>query len=72
MGPQTDVEGLFLCGASTPSDHGIANVMRSGVVAAGPALETDLLGMILAGECLGDPNRLPRLEDDWDPWRESH
>jgi phytoene dehydrogenase-like protein len=72
MGPQTDVEGLFLCGASTPSGHGIANVMRSGVVAAGAALETDLLGTVLAGECLGDPNRLPPLEDDWDPWRESH
>ena len=72
MGPETDVEGLFLCGASTPSGHGIANVMRSGVVAAGAALETDLLRMIFAGERLGDPDRLPPLDDDWDPWRESH
>ena len=72
MGPGTEIEGLFLCGASTPSGHGIANVMRSGVVAAGAALETDLLGMVRAGEVLGDPNRLPPLFEDWDPWRESH
>ena len=61
-----------LCGASTPSGHGIANVMRSGVVAAGAALETDLMGMIFAGDVLGDPDRLPPFEEDWDPWRESH
>lgn len=72
MGPETDVPGLFLCGASTPSGHGIANVMRSGVVAAGAALEVDLLGAVLRGEVLGDPARLPPLHEDWDPWRESH
>ncbi len=70
MGPATEVEGLLLCGASTPSGHGIANVMRSGVVAAGAALEVDLLRAARAGEVLGDPTRLPELRDDWDPWSE--
>jgi len=72
MGPETDVPGLFLCGASTPSGHGIANVMVSGVRAAEAALETELLPRVLAGEELADPGRLPPLRDGWDAWRESH
>jgi phytoene dehydrogenase-like protein len=72
MGPETEVGGLYLCGASTPSGHGIANVMRSGVVAASAVLETDLMKLLRSGEVLGDPNRLPPLRPDWDPWRESH
>jgi len=72
IGPETDVAGLYLCGASTPAGHGIANVMRSGVIAAGAALDTDLLAMVRSGEVLGDPAKLPELFDDWDPWRESH
>jgi phytoene dehydrogenase-like protein len=72
MGPETEVAGLYLCGASTPSGHGIANVMRSGVMAAGAALDTDLLSMVRGGEVLGDSAQLPELSDDWDPWRESH
>ena len=72
IGPETEVPGLFLCGASTPSGHGIANVMLSGVRAAEAALETELLGRVLRGEVLGDPSRLPPLSDEWDAWRESH
>jgi phytoene dehydrogenase-like protein len=72
MGPETDVPGLFLCGASTPSGHGIANVMLSGVRAAEAALGTELLPSVLAGEVLGDPGRLPPLREDWDAWREGH
>jgi all-trans-retinol 13,14-reductase len=71
-GPETEVPGLYLCGASTPSGHGIANVMRSGVVAAGAVLEADLLAAVLGGEVFGDASRLPPLRDDWDAWRESH
>jgi all-trans-retinol 13,14-reductase len=70
MGPNTDVAGLYLCGASTPSGHGIGNVLRSGVVAAGAAIDTDLLGLIRGGEVLGDSAKLPELCEDWDPWRE--
>jgi phytoene dehydrogenase-like protein len=72
MGPQTEIPGLFLCGASTPSGHGISGVMRGGVIAAGAVIETDLLRLVRSGEVLGDRQSLPPLRDDWDPWRESH
>ena len=70
MGPETEIEGLYLCGASTPSGHGIGSVLRSGVIAAGAALDTNLLRMVNAGEVLGDRDRLPPLREDWDPLRE--
>jgi phytoene dehydrogenase-like protein len=66
-GAETAVPGLYLCGASTASGHGIANVLRSGVVAAGAILELDLLRLIRRGEQLGDRTRLPPLRPDWDP-----
>jgi phytoene dehydrogenase-like protein len=72
IGPGTEVPGLFLCGSSTPEGHGIANVMLSGVVAAGAATAMDLLPAVLAGEVLADRSLLPELRDDWDAWRESH
>ena len=72
IGPRTEIEGLFLCGASTPSGPGIAGVMRGGVAAAGEILEQDLLGPILAGTVFGDRDALPELAEDWDAWRVSH
>jgi len=72
LGPRTEIPGLFLCGASTPSGHGIGAVLRGGVVAASAVLEKDLLRQIRAGEVLGDRDRLPPPRDDWDPWRSSH
>jgi phytoene dehydrogenase-like protein len=72
VGPRTEVEGLYLCGASTPSGPGVSSVMRSGVVAAAAVLDRDLLGSVLSGDVLGDRGLLPVLSDDWDPWRESH
>jgi phytoene dehydrogenase-like protein len=71
VGPGTEIGGLYLCGASTPSGHGIANVMRSGVIAAGAVLETDLMALLRHGETFGDATRLPPLREDWDPWRAS-
>ncbi len=70
MGPETEIPGLYLCGASTPSGHGIGSVLRGGVIAAGAVLDTPLLRMINAGEMLGDLNRLPPLREDWDALRE--
>jgi all-trans-retinol 13,14-reductase len=70
MGPETDIPGLYLCGASTPSGHGIGSVLRSGVIAAGAVLDANLLRMVNAGEVLGDRNRLPPLREDWDALRE--
>jgi phytoene dehydrogenase-like protein len=72
MGPRTEIEGLFLCGASTPSGPGIAGVMTSGIQTAGEVLETDLMRPILSGTTFGDRDKLPELVDDWDAWRESH
>jgi len=72
LGPETEVPGLFLCGASTPSGHGIGGVLRGGVSAAGAVLQRDVMSDVVAGRVLGDPERLPPTRDDWDPWRESH
>jgi phytoene dehydrogenase-like protein len=66
-GAETAVKGLYLCGASTASGHGIANVLRSGVVAAGEILDLDLLRRIRSGARIGDSSRLPPLHPDWDP-----
>lgn len=70
MGPESEIPGLYLCGASTPSGHGIASVLRSGVLAAGAVLDTNLLRMVNAGEVLGDRDRLPPIREDWDALRE--
>jgi len=72
IGPETEIAGLYLCGASTPSGHGIGSVLRSGVIAAGAVLGRNLMGAIAAGEVLGDCDRLPPVRDDWDAWRASH
>ncbi|MGH0037934.1 MAG: phytoene desaturase family protein [Myxococcota bacterium] len=72
VGPATEIEGFYLCGASTPSGPGIAGVIRSGIDAAGHVLETDLLRPLLQGRRFGDPALLPELREGWDPWRESH
>jgi phytoene dehydrogenase-like protein len=70
-GPGTEIGGLYLCGASTPSGHGIGGVMRGGVIAASTILETDLMALVRSGEVIGDSKLLPPLREDWDPWRES-
>jgi phytoene dehydrogenase-like protein len=72
IGYATEVPGLFLCGASTPAGHGIANVMFSGLRAAETAAGESLRQAVLAGEVLGDRSLLPELRDGWDAWRESH
>jgi phytoene dehydrogenase-like protein len=72
IGPETEVEGLYLTGASTPSGHGIGSVMRSGVVTAGAVLGDRLMARVTAGESLGDPTLLPDLREDFDPWRTCH
>jgi phytoene dehydrogenase-like protein len=71
IGPETELPGLYLCGASTPSGHGISNVMWSGLLAAAAATESDLPELVLKGEVLGDASRLPPLREAWDAWRTS-
>jgi phytoene dehydrogenase-like protein len=72
LGPATEIGGLYLCGASAPAGHGIGGVLRGGVAAASAILERDLMRAVVKGEMLGDPDRLPPVASDWDPWRASH
>jgi len=72
VGPRTEIPGLFLCGASTPSGSGVAGVLRGGVAAASEVLENDLLAAVLGGQVLGDGDALPELSEDWDAWKASH
>ncbi len=72
VGPRTEIDGLFLCGASTPSGPGISGVMRGGVAAAGEVIDEDLFVRFLAGDVLGDRSALPDLYEGWDAWKESH
>jgi phytoene dehydrogenase-like protein len=72
LGPATEIPGLYLCGASAPSGHGIGGVLRGGVAAASAVLERDLMRAVAEGAVLGDPALLPPVDDRWDPWRQSH
>ena len=66
---RTEIDGLYLAGASTQSGHGVAGVMISGVVTAGAVLDTNLMKRIREGEVFGRPELLPETGPDWDPWR---
>jgi phytoene dehydrogenase-like protein len=72
LGPRTEIPGLYLCGASTPWGHGIGSVLRGGVAAASAVLGRDLMEAVVAGELLGDRDRLPPVREGWDAWRASH
>jgi phytoene dehydrogenase-like protein len=72
MGPDTEIAGLYLCGASTPLGHGIGSVLRSGVAAASAVIGRNLMREVAGGAVLGDRDRLPPLQAGWDAWRASH
>ena len=69
--PETEIDGLFLAGASTVFAHGIAGVMRGGVGCASAVLGRDLQSEVTAGRVFGDPARLSGGGPDWDPWQAS-
>jgi phytoene dehydrogenase-like protein len=69
--PQTEIDGLFLAGASTVFAHGIAGVMRGGVGCASAILDRDLQSEVAAGRVFGDPTKLSGGGPDWDPWQAS-
>jgi all-trans-retinol 13,14-reductase len=69
--PRTEIDGLFLAGASTIFAHGIAGTMRGGVGCASEVLGRDLLNEIQKGKVFGDPTRLAGGDQDWDPWEAS-
>lgn len=72
LGPATEIGGLYLCGASTPAGHGIGGALRGGIAAASAILERDLMRAVIKGDVLCDPDRLPPVTSDWDPWRVNH
>lgn len=65
--PRTEIEGLFLTGASTRSGHGIVGAMSGGVATASSVLRRNLLGEVRANAVFGDPSRLTAGGPDWDP-----
>lgn len=69
--PQTEIDGLYLAGASTVFAHGIAGVMRGGVGCASAILGRDLWSELTEGRIFGDPTKLTGGGPDWDPWQAS-
>ncbi len=68
--PKTEIEGLYLAGASTVFGHGISGVMRGGVGTASIVAGRDLLAEAAAGAVLGDPAKLPPAgRDAWETSR---
>jgi all-trans-retinol 13,14-reductase len=66
-GFRTEVDGLYLVGASTVALHGIAGAMVGGVACAGEVLGRPLLAEVFLGECLVPPDRLPPFDPADDP-----
>jgi phytoene dehydrogenase-like protein len=52
---RTEIEGLYLCGASTRSGHGIAGVMASGALAAAAVAGREVLGDVFGQRNAGAP-----------------
>jgi phytoene dehydrogenase-like protein len=50
---RTEIDGLYLCGASTRAGHGIAGVMASGVMAAAAVAGRDVLRDVFGPENAG-------------------
>lgn len=68
---RTEIDGLFLAGASTVYLYGIAFTLRGGVGTASHILGRDLLAEFRRGVVLGDRSALPDHGPDWDPFEAS-
>jgi phytoene dehydrogenase-like protein len=66
-GPTTEIDGLYLAGASTVWCHGIVGAMTGGVGTAGAILGRDLHAEIRAGRVFADTTRLTAGGPGWDP-----
>jgi phytoene dehydrogenase-like protein len=66
-GARTEIDGLFLTGASTVWAHGIFGAMNGGVGTAGAILGRNLHREIRGGAVYGDPARLTAGGEGWDP-----
>lgn len=65
---RTEIDGLFLAGASTVYLFGIAFTMRGGVGTASEILGRDLLAAFRDGEVISDRTALPTHGPGWDPF----
>ena len=68
LSARTEIDGLFLSGASTVYLYGIAFTLRGGVGTASQILGRDLLKAFSAGEVISDPAALPVHGPGWDPF----
>ncbi len=64
---RTEIDGLWLVGCNTTSEHGIAGTMLGGVRCAGEILDRPLLIEFFGGTRLQDPAVLPPEPPDHDP-----
>lgn len=64
---RTEIEGLFLTGASTRSGHGIVGAMSGGISTASSVLRRNLLREVRSGTVFGDPAKLTAGGAEWDP-----
>lgn len=63
---RTDIEGLYLSGASTRSGHGIVGVMNGGLASASAVLGRNLRAEVADGAVFGDPEALTAGGEGWD------
>ncbi|MGN6257573.1 MAG: phytoene desaturase family protein [Solirubrobacterales bacterium] len=64
---RTEIEGLYLAGASTFYAHGVLGVMLGGVACAGAILARDLRREIERGAVFADIGKLSAGGEGWDP-----
>lgn len=64
---RTEIDGLFLAGASTFYAHGVLGVMLGGVACAGSVLGRDLRAELATGAVFADPALLSAGGPGWDP-----
>lgn len=62
-----EIRGLFLAGANTATGHGIVGTLSGGARCASEIVDRDLLGEMLAGHQLVDPDLIRPVEADRDP-----
>lgn len=67
----TAIKGLYLAGASTSYQYGIAFTLRGGVGTTSEILGRDLMRDFHRGHTLVDPHSLPTQGPDWDPFEAS-
>ncbi|WP_428384197.1 FAD-dependent oxidoreductase [Nevskia ramosa] len=66
---RTEIDGLFLAGASTAFLYSIAFTLRGGVGAASEILGRDLFAEFHKGKVIVDRHALPAHGADWDPFQ---